>query len=710
MPKLTGRKVVALGTQPITLTPFHSKDAATHIFASCDRPTVIFSSGRKLLYSTVNQPHVTYMAPFHSESFPECIALATSEGLSIGTIESIQKLHTRTVQLGEQPRRLAWLKDGQCIAVAVEAVTAAVLDAAVAGGAGQASSSSSTSSASASSASSASADREPNVLLERCFIRLVDETSYNRVASYPLDPNEIVISMTTMKLPLAAGTGNGSAASTSASSSASGSASASEGEHLIVGTAYVEEDEEEPSRGRILVLRVVPVAEGTGIGAEEGSDRAIQLVAHRETKGGVFSLATLSEGTRLAAGINSKVQVYKWGTSSAGTGTGSAGGAKPKTTGIGAVSASAALSSSSSSSASAATGFGGFGSASGAVSRPTLIPECGFSGNTLALYMDSRGGGGDFLLVGDLMKSMALLRYVPAESRLEEVACDPSHNWMTAVAMLDDGTFVGAEHHYNMFTAVRKVVGAPAETRSFLQATGEYHLGEMINRMVPGSLVMLPQAAGEDSVSSSAAAGAGTWTEGGAAGSAGGASASASSAKRRRTDIDGSSPSSSSSSSTTSAPAAFGARPRLVFGTVDGSIGALISLPQPLYRYLATLQTAINAVVHGVGGLSHTFWRSWHSERKTPSSVPVGGSLPLLKGYIDGDLIELFLDLDRGAQEKVVAAMNRLVGEKVCGEEGFQAALHPDGSVGNATASASASGGATVDEVVKVVEEMSRLH
>ncbi len=45
------------------------------------------------------------MCPFNSESFPESLAIGTEESLKIGTIDSIQKLHIRTVPLGgEMPR------------------------------------------------------------------------------------------------------------------------------------------------------------------------------------------------------------------------------------------------------------------------------------------------------------------------------------------------------------------------------------------------------------------------------------------------------------------------------------------------------------------------------------------------------------------------------------------------------------------------------
>lgn len=50
---LRDKKKISLGTQPIMLNTFHSKEA-THVFAASDRPTVIYSSNKKLLYSNVN--------------------------------------------------------------------------------------------------------------------------------------------------------------------------------------------------------------------------------------------------------------------------------------------------------------------------------------------------------------------------------------------------------------------------------------------------------------------------------------------------------------------------------------------------------------------------------------------------------------------------------------------------------------------------------
>lgn len=50
---------------------------------------------------------VNFVAPFNSAAFPDSLAIAKEEAFTIGTIDEIQKLHIRTVPLGEQPRRLA---------------------------------------------------------------------------------------------------------------------------------------------------------------------------------------------------------------------------------------------------------------------------------------------------------------------------------------------------------------------------------------------------------------------------------------------------------------------------------------------------------------------------------------------------------------------------------------------------------------------------
>jgi len=58
---------------------------------------------------------------------------------------------------------------------------------------------------------------------------------------------------------------------------------------------------------------------------------------------------------------------------------------------------------------------------------------------------------GDFILVGDLMRSITLLQYKSMEGSFEEIARDYEPNWMTAIEILDDDNFLGAENSCNLF-------------------------------------------------------------------------------------------------------------------------------------------------------------------------------------------------------------------------------------------------------------------
>jgi DNA damage-binding protein 1 len=128
--KLSDRKTMAVGTQPISLTPFSARGGA-HVFACGDRPNVISASNKKLIISNVNMKvappppvssppppqDILVMSPFNAESFPDCLAVATDGALTLGNVDDIQKLHIRTVPLGEQPRRIAHVEGARAFVV-----------------------------------------------------------------------------------------------------------------------------------------------------------------------------------------------------------------------------------------------------------------------------------------------------------------------------------------------------------------------------------------------------------------------------------------------------------------------------------------------------------------------------------------------------------------------------------------------------------------
>lgn len=86
-------------------------------------------------------------------------------------------------------------------------------------------------------------------------------------------------------------------------------------------------------------------------------------------------------------------------------------------------------------------------------------------GHILVLYVAARG---DFILVGDLMKSISLLQCSPLSGTITEIARDLSANWMSAVTFIDDDTYLGAENGLNLFVARKNADATNDEERQRL--------------------------------------------------------------------------------------------------------------------------------------------------------------------------------------------------------------------------------------------------
>lgn len=67
---LFDKKKVTLGTQPTVLRTFRSF-STTNVFACSDRPTVIYSSNHKLVFSNVNMKEVNHMCSLNAEAYPD---------------------------------------------------------------------------------------------------------------------------------------------------------------------------------------------------------------------------------------------------------------------------------------------------------------------------------------------------------------------------------------------------------------------------------------------------------------------------------------------------------------------------------------------------------------------------------------------------------------------------------------------------------------
>ncbi|KAL0398278.1 UNVERIFIED_CONTAM: DNA damage-binding protein 1 [Sesamum radiatum] len=380
---------------------------------------------KKLLYSNVNLKEVSHMCPFNSAAFPDSLAIAKEGELTIGTIDDIQKLHIRSIPLEEHARRICHQEQTRTFAIC-----------------------------------SLKYNQSSAEDCEMHFIRLLDDQTFEFISTYPLDQFECGCSILSCSF------------------------SDDNNVYYCVGTAYVMPEENEPTKGRILVFAV--------------EDGKLQLIAEKETKGAVYSLNAFN-GKLLAAKIRR------------------------------------------------------FSCISGCFVRMVLHEE----------------------------------------GAIEERARDYNANWMSAVEILDDDIYLGAENNFNLFTVRKNSEGATDEERGRLEVVGEYHLGEFVNRFRHGSLVM------------------------------------------RLPDSD------------------VGQIPTVIFGTVNGVIGVIASLPHEQYVFLEKLQTNLRKVIKGVGGLSHEQWRSFYNEKKTVDA----------RNFLDGDLLESFLDLSRNRMEEISKAMNEPVEE-----------------------------------------------
>uniref|UniRef100_A0A4X2K4G4 Damage specific DNA binding protein 1 n=1 Tax=Vombatus ursinus TaxID=29139 RepID=A0A4X2K4G4_VOMUR len=493
---LSDRKKVTLGTQPTVLRTFRSL-STTNVFACSDRPTVIYSSNHKLVFSNVNLKEVNYMCPLNSDGYPDSLALANNSTLTIGTIDEIQKLHIRTVPLYESPRKICYQEVSQCFGVLssrIEVQDASGGTTALRPSASTQALSSSVSSSKLFSSSTAPHETSFGEEVEVHNLLIIDQHTFEVLHAHQFLQNEYALSLVSCKLGKDPNT------------------------YFIVGTAMVYPEEAEPKQGRIVVfqysdafsihkmgrtfvtgdwalkmsLGVERPFKGGGVQRGVSSLGKLQTVAEKEVKGAVYSMVEFNG--KLLASINSTVRLYEW------------------------------------------------------TAEKELRTECNHYNNIMALYLKTKG---DFILVGDLMRSVLLLAYKPMEGNFEEIARDFNPNWMSAVEILDDDNFLGAENAFNLFVCQKDSAATTDEERQHLQEVGLFHLGEFVNVFCHGSLVM--QNLGETS----------TPTQG-----------------------------------------------SVLFGTVNGMIGLVTSLSESWYNLLLDMQNRLNKVIKSVGKIEHSLYPS----------------------------------------------------------------------------------------------------
>lgn len=659
--RVQSKKEVSLGTQRINLIPLKNGRGGNCVLATGDRPTVIYLAGMggvsgranynpKLCYSNVNlspvddgdssdisRPHahesiaVNVAAPFSSpllfddtgnEHYSLCVA--DDSNLRLGIIDDIQKLHVTTYRLGMAPRRVVRCSEGRMFAVGC--IESGIKELGIEG---------------------------EQMAMGNC-IRFLDDSSFDDIHRIDLEPTEMILSMVSASLcihqPSSSAIAN--VENPGKMESVVGSTMQLKS-YLVVGTAYVLHDEDEPTKGRILVYSCNPEDNPTG----GTTNRSVKLVTELQVRGGVYSISQFFNGKILAT-VNSKTQLCKM-----------------MNDGTGVIKLS----------------FVGVGHHGHILSLfvSSRAPKTWTSPNKAAIdaSKDKKADSKDremLAIVGDLMRSISLVQYYPQYETLEEVARDFNANWTTAVTMLTDDVYLGGENWNNLFVLRRNTKAQSEEVRCRLETVGEFHLGEMCNKFMSGSLVM-PNSSSDTSKTNNNRSRRRSLTS-----------------PKRKSMKDSSKVSATSPGRghTTMRPkrpvVAIGSQ--TLFGTADGTLGVILGLDNATAAFFSCLEKAMEHVIMPIGNFSHEQFRSFSAEQRINPR----------HGFVDGDLVESFLDFDMRTMELVVQQMNK------------------DGSWTNSNSTTNLSGNGedgnidnigdnqnpqlSVDDVLAVIEEMTMLH
>ncbi|KAL1643749.1 hypothetical protein SLS58_004765 [Diplodia intermedia] len=290
-------------------------------------------------------------------------------------------------------------------------------------------------------------------------------------------------------------------------------------ERFVVGTSHlVEEEDQGSTRGRILVFEVT-------------EDRQLKVIAEMSTKGACRCLAMVDG--KIVAGLIKTVVVYSFEYPTAST--------------------------------------------------PLLIKKASFRTSTAPIDITVTGNQ---IAVADLIKSVSVLEYRPGSGEqndeLKEVARHVQVSWSTALAEVNENTYLQADAEGNLILLERDVSGVTEEDRKRLLLRGDMLLGEQVNRI-------------------------------------------------RRIDM----------ATVSDAPVV----PRAFFATVEGSIYLFALITPSKVDLLIRLQSQLAEFVKSPGNYPFLRYRAFKSQVRDEEEP---------NRFVDGDLIERFLDLKPQEQEELV--------------------------------------------------------
>ena len=228
---LSSKKVTVLGTQQANFRALPRSDGLSNVFATCEHPSLIYGSEGRIVYSAVTAEKASCVCSFDSEAYPGAIAIATPEDVRIALVDTERTTHVQTLLVGDTVRRLAY--SPKLKAFGIGTIQRSV--------------------------------RQSQEVI-RSHFKLADEVLFKELDTYALNEEELVESVIRADIREDSG---------------------ELVERFIVGTAYLDDEEPDSIRGRIIVFAVT-------------SERTLKVITELPVRGACRALGAIS-GSIVAA-------------------------------------------------------------------------------------------------------------------------------------------------------------------------------------------------------------------------------------------------------------------------------------------------------------------------------------------------------------------------------------------------------------------------
>ena len=222
---LSAKKLTVLGTQQANFKALPRSDGLTNVFATCEHPSLIYGSEGRIVFSAVTAEKASCICSFDSEAYPGAIAIATPEDVRVALVDTERTTHVQTLPVAETVRRIAYSPKLRAFGLGTI---------------------------------SRSLRNSQEVV--RSHFKLADEVLFEKLDSYALNEEELVESV--IRADIREDSGDLV-------------------ERFVVGTAYLDDEEPDSIRGRIIVFAVT-------------SERKLKVITELPVKGACRALGVIS--------------------------------------------------------------------------------------------------------------------------------------------------------------------------------------------------------------------------------------------------------------------------------------------------------------------------------------------------------------------------------------------------------------------------------